>query len=86
MGVFDLTKLAGMDKNAETTFERQQTLFSLWSAAALPTGDFAPQCVGMEGSPLEHLKDDGFLKVPPFDVDNMLRIPEHCVVYWYSIQ
>ena len=76
MGAFDLTKHAGMDKTAETIFQRQKTLFSLWSAAAMPTGDFAPHWVGMEGSLLEHLKDDGFLKGPPFDVDNMLHIPE----------
>jgi hypothetical protein len=74
MGVFDLTKLAGVDQTAETVFARQEALFSLWRDAAAPTGDVEHHWVGMEGSLLEHLKDDSFLRGLPFDVDNMLRM------------
>ena len=73
--VNDMYKLAGTDTTAETISEHQQTLFGLWSAAAMPPGDIAPHWVGMEGSLLEHLKDEAFLKGLPFEVDNMLRMP-----------
>jgi len=75
MGVFDLPKLAGTDKTAETIFERQEALFGLWRAAAIPTVDITPHWVGKEGSLLNHLKNEAFLRGLPFDVDNMLRMP-----------
>lgn len=75
MGVFDLTKLAGADKTAETIFERQEALFGLWRAAAVPTVDIMPHWVGMEGSLLNHLQNEAFLQGLPFDVDHMLRMP-----------
>lgn len=74
MGVFDLTRLAGADKTAETVFARQEALYGLWRAAAVTTVHIVPHWVGMEGSLVKHMKDEAFLESLPFDVDNMLRM------------
>ena len=76
MGVFDITKLAGTDKTGETIFKRQEALFGLWRTLAHPTVDIMPHWVGMEGSLLEHMKSEEFIRNLPFTVDNMLRMPE----------
>ena len=73
MGVYDVTRLAGVDKTSEPVFSRQEVLFNLWRTAA-PASDIEHHWVGMEGSLFEHMREEAFLGSLPFDVDHLLRL------------
>lgn len=74
MGVYDVLRVGGQDKSALGTFDRQQILFDMFTAAQLAghLGGLSQHWVGMEEYLVQFLQAPG--SAPPFEVDHMLRL------------
>ena len=73
LGVYDLLRLCGVDQQDCSVFERQKTLYSLFSQQSAGPAIVA-HWVGEEGCLLEHMKNKSFFDTLPFEIDHMLCI------------